>query len=544
MANFICFDLEGPLSPQDNAYELMKLFPNGDRIFEVISRYDDLLTLEEKEDYEPGDTLALIVPFLILHNISENDITTLAAKASLTGGAAKLISWLQYSGWKVFCISTSYEQYALHITQKLGIYAHNVACTPFPLNKLRATLCQEEVQLLQQAEQDILTMRPVADDERIKQSLDSFFWEKLPATDLGAAITQVKPVGGRRKVAALTRFAEAYDQPLSKWVVVGDSITDFRMLQAVEEAGGLAIAFNANEYALPYATMGLASTLLSDLQEVLEAWQKSKRGWVERVVKYKEKWGNKGDGGYFHWLSGRKDIDEVIKIHKRIRRLVREEAGKLGMNTMGEVIEIVGLGALNIDHIYKVERILDDGEAVVEKAKSSPGGSAANTIYGLAKLGVSAGFCGVVGDDDEGKILLQDFQQVGVDIGQIRVKHGEKTGSVLCLSDKLGRRSLYVLPGANNLLTLDDLDLTYINQGRMLHLSSFADDRQFKISLELVDKLDSSVKLSFAPGALYAAKGLKALAPILSRTYLLFINQHEIRQLTREDIISRGKKLS
>ena len=47
----------------------MKLFPNGDRIFEVISRYDDLLTLEEREGYEPGDTLALIVPFLILHNI-------------------------------------------------------------------------------------------------------------------------------------------------------------------------------------------------------------------------------------------------------------------------------------------------------------------------------------------------------------------------------------------------------------------------------------------------------------------------------------------
>jgi len=330
MANFICFDLEGPLSPQDNAYELMKLFPNGDKIFEVISRYDDLLTLDEREDYEPGDTLALIVPFLILHNISEDNIASLAAKASLTGGAEKLVSWLQSNSWKIFCISTSYEQYAIHITQKLGIYAHNVACTPFPLDKFRATLCQEDSQLLQQAEEDMLTMRPVADDDRIKQSLDNFFWEKLPATDLGAAIKEVKPIGGRRKVAALTRFADKYDQPLSDWVVIGDSITDFRMLQAVEEAGGLAIAFNANEYALPYSTMGLASTLISDLIEVLEAWQKSKRGWVERVVKFKEKWGGKGDGGYFHWLSGRKDIDNVIEVHKRIRRLVREEAGKLG----------------------------------------------------------------------------------------------------------------------------------------------------------------------------------------------------------------------
>jgi energy-converting hydrogenase A subunit R len=39
--NLICFDLEGPLAPQDNAYELMKLFPRGGKIFEVISRYDD-----------------------------------------------------------------------------------------------------------------------------------------------------------------------------------------------------------------------------------------------------------------------------------------------------------------------------------------------------------------------------------------------------------------------------------------------------------------------------------------------------------------------
>jgi len=53
----------------------MKLFPNGDKIFEVISRYDDLLTLEEREDYEPGDTLSLIVPFLALHNISEDNLS-------------------------------------------------------------------------------------------------------------------------------------------------------------------------------------------------------------------------------------------------------------------------------------------------------------------------------------------------------------------------------------------------------------------------------------------------------------------------------------
>ena len=200
-------------------------------------------------------------------------------------------------------------------------------------------------------------------------------------------------------------------------------------------------------------------------------------------------------------------------------------------------IEVIGLGALNIDHICKVERILTDGEAVVKSMLSSPGGSAANTIYGLAKLGVDTGFIGAIGDDAEGKMMPRDFDKVGVDTTHISVKHGAKTGSVLCLSDKLGRRSLYVVPGANNRLTIDDVDLTYINQARILHLSSFAGDKQFKVLPELMDRLDLQVKLSFAPGTLYAAKGLKALTPILARTHLLFINQDEIRQLTGQDII-------
>jgi ribokinase len=201
-------------------------------------------------------------------------------------------------------------------------------------------------------------------------------------------------------------------------------------------------------------------------------------------------------------------------------------------------IEIIGLGALNIDNIYKVEQILEDGETVVKESASFPGGSAANTICGLAKLGVGTGFIGAVSDDAEGKLLLQDFQSTGVDTGQVKVKPKEKTGSALCLSDELGRRSIYILPGANNLLTVNDLNLDYVNQAKWLHISSFAGDTQFQVLLGLMDKLDTSVKVSFSPGALYAAKGLEALKPILARTAVLFINLSEMRQLTNDEITS------
>ena len=102
------------------------------------------------------------------------------------------------------------------------------------------------------------------------------------------------------------------------------------MLEAVGAAGGLAIAFNGDEYALPYATVGLASTSLSHLTDVLEAWRKGKRKGAEKVVRGREKSGGSDDKGYFHWLAGRNDIDEVIEIHKGLRRLVKEEAGKPG----------------------------------------------------------------------------------------------------------------------------------------------------------------------------------------------------------------------
>ena len=42
--------------------------------------------------------------------------------------------------------------------------------------------------------------------------------------------------------------------------------------------------------------------------------------------------------------------------------------------------------------MYRVECIFDDGEAVENEVKSFPGGSAANTIYGLVKLGAREGF--------------------------------------------------------------------------------------------------------------------------------------------------------
>jgi energy-converting hydrogenase A subunit R len=320
-ADVVCFDLEGPLSPQDNACEVMGLIPNGHQIFELVSRYDDLLALEGKPGYEPGTTLALVAPFLVLHGLSGEDVKRVSAQASLVGGAGELIADLQREGWSVHIISTSYQQHAWQTAQKLGVEPNNVACTSFPLTRYRKQLEDGDVALLVQAEQDILGLYPPQDDEEIKKRLDRFFWADLPQTRLGKVLEEIKVMGGKRKAEAAQGFAERRGGTLADVVAVGDSITDAAMLRAVHESGGLAVAFNANQYALPHAAVGLASADLRELRPVLAAWREGGRERVKSALAGKT---NPA------WLGDREDLDDTLALHMSVRRLVRSAAAGLG----------------------------------------------------------------------------------------------------------------------------------------------------------------------------------------------------------------------
>lgn len=205
--------------------------------------------------------------------------------------------------------------------------------------------------------------------------------------------------------------------------------------------------------------------------------------------------------------------------------------------------DAVGFGALNMDQIFRVGRILTDGETLIEEQKRLPGGSAANTIYGLAKLGLKTGFLGAVGDDEDGRTIIEDLRKVGVDTSQIKVKSRVRTGTVLSLINRSGARALYVAPGANSLLGWEDLNTDYAGQARLVHLSPFADELQLELQKALVAQLPVTVKVSFAPGALYAERGLEALRPIIRRVHVIFINREEIRLLTGRGIEEGAKEL-
>jgi len=195
-------------------------------------------------------------------------------------------------------------------------------------------------------------------------------------------------------------------------------------------------------------------------------------------------------------------------------------------------LDVIGFGAMNLDEIAVVPRIVVDGETRIRELRRRPGGSAANTVYALAKLGMATGYVGAVGDDTAGQSLGEDLAKVGVDTSHLSIKHGDPTGFVWAIADA-ANRSLYVYPGANDLLGRQDVHLSSLAQARVVHLSSFVNPRQLALQVWAVRQLPPSVKISFAPGSLYAERGIAALRPILKRTTVLFLNGDEARLLTR-----------
>jgi len=340
----IFFDLEGPISPQDNAYEVLGLTKDGERVFEVISKYDDILTLEGRENYEPGDTLKLIVPFLMYGKISECDIKNVSEEAGLVPGIKDVIAHLEKSGWDIFIISTSYEQHALNIAGQIGIRSEKVACTKMPLDDYHLQFSDEDIEVVAGTRDKILNeLYPGDDEQKVKTELDNFFFGTLQESKLGNIFNEITVIGGARKVDAMMGFAKESD--LSDAIAVGDSITDFKMLGKIKEKGGLAIAFNGNEYSIPYADVAVATLDQRFLLPIIRAFEKGGRTQAIDLVK---RLGNASldeilksvpddvastipkdtKPPQYHQVNS--NVDEIIMIHKEYRTLMRGNAGKLG----------------------------------------------------------------------------------------------------------------------------------------------------------------------------------------------------------------------
>jgi ribokinase len=218
-----------------------------------------------------------------------------------------------------------------------------------------------------------------------------------------------------------------------------------------------------------------------------------------------------------------------------------------------KMLDVIGIGALNLDLMYEVPDLaalrkqgwpLDAGREhsltpvefrqLLQELESegtfrfrSGGGSAANTIVALARMGFKTGFVGRVGADEEGAFVLREMKRVDL----TQVKAGGSTGVCLVVLDKRRNRALVVQPNANDDLTFEDLNVPYLSDAHYLHLSAFVGEGPFTAQLRLMEVLPDRVKVSLDPGELYAKRGKEAILPLIERSSIFFATEHEICML-------------
>ncbi len=123
-------------------------------------------------------------------------------------------------------------------------------------------------------------------------------------------------------------------------------------------------------------------------------------------------------------------------------------------------------------------RLIDAAEAKrlyarMGQARETSGGSAANTMAGLAALGGRAGFIGQVAKDQLGDIFAHDIRALGVEYRTPPSGVGVPTGRCLILVTPDGQRTMNTFPGASHDLSPAALDEQQIRSAAILYLEAY-----------------------------------------------------------------------
>jgi len=293
-------DCEGPISKNDNAFEVTANFiPNGDKLFTVISRYDDVLAdVVRRSGYKAGDTLRLILPFLKAFDVTDQKIREFSSQnLTLIPNIKETLDYVKTLAYP-FIVSTSYEHYIKALCKALDFPYKNTYSTKLNLDKYALTL--EEKKKLKEIAKEITEMplieipektkslRDLSEkDQKIIQRLDEIFWKEIAGMNIGKILFEVNPMGGSEKAEAVKDAAKKLDMALSDVIYIGDSITDVEAFRLVRENGGLAVSFNGNQYAVRSAEIAVLSensTVTAILVEVFTRFGK------QRTLSIVENW--------------------------------------------------------------------------------------------------------------------------------------------------------------------------------------------------------------------------------------------------------------
>jgi predicted HAD superfamily phosphohydrolase len=332
-------DWEGPWVVTDFAYEVTIAFLNNQRFFERLSQYDDYLSyIEKRENYEAGDTLKLLAPFLIAAKVTSEELKRLSHDIVNFIPEAKIA--LKLLSCKPVVISTAYKQFLEVTANMLGI--KDIYGTEFRIEDYEVD--EEDKEMVLKAV-DIIASLPEIDvkpgmteDELNEQSkksinwLNDFFWERLTQTSFGKVIEEIKAMGGMRKKEMVERYMDRYDY--EEGIAIGDSISDHAMLEWIRKRG-IAVSFNGNEFAIKHANVAVISDTAFGEAAVVDAFTRNGIEGVIDLARYgrldvvNPEIAKHLSKAKFYWLED-VDLQLVIEESKRMRRILRGKAGKLG----------------------------------------------------------------------------------------------------------------------------------------------------------------------------------------------------------------------
>ncbi|MDR2623634.1 MAG: energy-converting hydrogenase A, subunit R [Methanobrevibacter sp.] len=244
-------DCEGPVSLNDNAYELCREFiPDGDKFFKVVSSFDDYLVGINRENYNAGNTLKLIAPFLKVYGLDNEKIFEFSNEnMSLINGAKETMEYAR-KNMASYMVSTSYGQYIKALSDEISFPYENTFYTYINIDN-SVPIKENERNLLFSFKDEILK----GDFDR----QEKIFFKEIPRLDIGKISENVVTVGGLGKKIAVDGIMLRENLIPKGLMYVGDSITDVEPLRFVRESDGLAISFNGNEFALKESEVAVVS---------------------------------------------------------------------------------------------------------------------------------------------------------------------------------------------------------------------------------------------------------------------------------------------
>lgn len=110
-------------------------------------------------------------------------------------------------------------------------------------------------------------------------------------------------------------------------------------------------------------------------------------------------------------------------------------------------VDVVGIGSCTVDYFAMVPRLLGPEEKInADRLEVHAGGVTANNLTQVARLGVRTGWLGLIGDDDNGRIIQKAFQDDGMDQSGVEVVKGERSSLTWIPVDAQGERCIYMFP--------------------------------------------------------------------------------------------------